>query len=99
MSELPEKFPCDCCGLCCMSLKRSLLYQDLDRGDGICRFFEMDTRLCSIYENRPVKCSIDRSYELYLKDVMSKAEYYELNRRACEELKRGNNYVSGGVKK
>ncbi|MCI9487268.1 MAG: YkgJ family cysteine cluster protein [Lachnospiraceae bacterium] len=51
-------FQCDCCGLCCMNLKRSSLYGDLDRGDGICRYFDGNARLCTVYENRPDKCFV-----------------------------------------
>ena len=88
-----ERFLCDCCGLCCMNLKQSSLYEDLDRGDGICKFFEVETKLCSIYNNRPMKCNIEKSYELYLKGVMPKDTYYELNYAACRELKRRSHYV------
>ncbi len=83
-------FECDCCGLCCMNLKKSVLYSDLDRGDGICRYFNMDTRLCNIYKHRPDKCNIDRTYDLCFKDSMTKEDYYKLNYEACESLKKGD---------
>ncbi|MBU5488793.1 YkgJ family cysteine cluster protein [Clostridium sp. MSJ-8] len=81
-------FKCDCCGLCCMNVGTSELYSDLDRGDGICRYFNDSTRLCSIYQNRPDRCNVDRMYELVFSKSMSKDEYYELNYEACEKLKR-----------
>ena len=71
-----------------MQLSLSDLYSDLDRGDGICRYFDLDTKLCSIYEQRPVKCNIDRMYHLFFESKMSKEQYYELNYVACAELKR-----------
>lgn len=80
-------FKCDCCGLCCMNLMGKLEYADLDRGDGICRFFCEETRLCTIYKKRPDKCNVDRMYEKQFKTMMSIQEYYELNYRACEYLK------------
>ena len=82
-------FKCDCCGLCCMNLKMSKLYSDLDRGDGICRFFNMKTRLCTIYERRPDKCNIDKMYEMYYSKKISKEKYYQLNYAACRKLKEG----------
>lgn len=81
-------FKCDCCGLCCMNVGTSELYSDLDRGDGVCRYFEDSTKLCSIYKNRPDRCNVDRMYELHFSKGMSKDEYYELNYQACSDLKR-----------
>lgn len=80
-------FKCDCCGKCCMNLKSSPIYSDLDRGDGICKCFLVDTKKCSIYLNRPTKCNIDKMYELYFKKIYTLDEYYELNYRACRKLK------------
>ena len=37
-------FKCDCCGLCCCNLDKSSIYQDLDSGDGICKYFDENTR-------------------------------------------------------
>lgn len=83
-----KMFKCDCCGLCCMKLKMSELYSDLDRGDGICRYFDVTSKLCSIYENRPDKCNVDKMYEKFYKDKISIEEYYELNYEVCNRLKR-----------
>lgn len=79
-------FSCDCCGLCCRNLSLSPLYADLDRGDGICRYLDCETNLCSIYEHRPDKCNIDRSYEQYFKEYMTREAYYRQNYEACETL-------------
>ncbi len=81
-------FQCDCCGCCCMQLSLSELYSDLDRGDGVCKYFNLDTKLCSIYEKRPIKCNIDQTYHLFFESTMSKEQFYELNYVACAELKR-----------
>ncbi len=81
-------FRCDCCGLCCMNLRMSNIYSDLDRGDGICKYFDMESKLCSIYSNRPDKCNVDKTYEIYFKNKMSLEEYYQLNYKACNELKK-----------
>ena len=72
-------FKCDCCGLCCMNLKMSEIYADLDRGDGICKYFDDISKLCTIYYNRPDKCNIDKIYEKFYWDKMDLKDYYELN--------------------
>lgn len=72
-----------------MNLKMSELYSDLDRGDGICKYFDLNSKLCSIYENRPDKCNVDKIYDDFYKDKISREQYYELNYRACRLLKAG----------
>ena len=81
-------FHCDCCGLCCMNIDKSDLYSDLNRGDGICKYFDEQTHLCSIYDERPEKCNIDIANERLFKGVVTKEEYYKQNYLACKELKR-----------
>lgn len=81
-------FECDCCGLCCMQVSESPLYSDLDRGDGICSFFDCKTKLCTIYDHRPIRCDVDKTYELFFKNQMSKESYYSLNYEGCLKLKK-----------
>lgn len=83
-------FICDKCGLCCMNLNMSPLYSTLDSGDGSCRFFDKETKLCAIYEKRPIICNVDKMYEQCFKDKMTKEEYYALNYEACEKIKKQN---------
>jgi hypothetical protein len=61
----------------------------MDRGDGVCRYFESSTKLCRIYYKRPVLCDVDKTYELYFKDKMTKEEYYNENYKSCEKIKNG----------
>lgn len=77
-------FQCSMCGECCKNLSSSDLYKELDRGDGVCKY--LNGTLCSIYENRPLPCRIDESYEMYFKEKYSKEEYYQLNYNACKKL-------------
>lgn len=81
-------FVCDCCGLCCMNLNKSELYSDLDRGDGICRYFDIDSKLCTIYDERPDKCNVDKIYVKFFKDKMTIEQYYQMNYVACGDLKK-----------
>lgn len=72
-----------------MNLNRSDLYDDLNRGDGVCKYFDEASKLCSIYEQRPDKCNVDKMYDILYKSEMSKEQYYELNYNVCELLKKG----------
>ena len=73
-------------GNCCRNLDKSDVYKELDRGDGVCMY--LDGNKCSIYDNRPLLCRIDESYEVYFKDSYSLEEYYKLNYSVCEKLKK-----------
>ena len=77
-------FKCSQCGECCRHLDRSELYRELDRGDGVCRYLKGN--LCSIYENRPLLCRIDESYDKYFSEIYTRDEYYRLNEQACKIL-------------
>lgn len=78
-------FKCDKCGECCRNLAGNKLYRDLDRGDGICRF--LNGNLCTIYNRRPLKCNIDKTYNMFFSEVCSRENFYELNERVCTLLK------------
>ena len=80
-------FVCDKCGLCCMSVGQSDVYKILDRGDGICQYFDENSNLCLIYENRPLFCKVDEMYEICFKDKITIEEYYNLNYKSCSKLK------------
>ena len=79
-------FPCDKCGECCRNLKLSDLYQDLDRGDGVCKY--LVGNLCSIYRSRPLLCRIDESYDSFFKDFMTREKFYYAKLQVCSELKK-----------
>ena len=80
-------FNCDKCGICCQSLSGVALFRELDRGDGTCRYFDEATHLCSIYNDRPLLCRVDESYEAFFSDTMTREEYEQINYEACKQLK------------
>lgn len=82
-------FLCDKCGLCCRNIGLSPLYLDFDRGDGVCMYYDDNTRLCTIYDKRPLLCNVDKMFDVYFSDKMTRKEYYELNYEACKKLKTG----------
>ncbi len=77
-------FECKQCGNCCRHLDCSELYKDLDRGDGVCRYLK--DNLCSIYEDRPLLCRVEESYNEVFSEVYTKEEYYRLNEEACRNI-------------
>ncbi len=78
-------FKCDKCGECCRNLHLSDLYKELDKGDGVCKYLEGN--LCSIYNERPLLCRVDESYQKLFKEKVSYDEYLKLNKYYCEKFK------------
>lgn len=83
-------FKCEKCGACCCNIKKNHLYNELDNGNGVCIYYDINNKLCSIYNERPILCRIDEAYDLYFKTSMNKEEYYKLNYEACNDLRRLN---------
>lgn len=82
-----NKFPCDCCGACCKNIKLAAETAYLDRGDGICRHFNDESNLCSIYNNRPDICRVDFQYLTKYSTLISWEDFINLNQQACNHLK------------
>jgi len=78
-----SKFPCMKCGKCCTKLNLNSLYADLDSGNGVCKFFEQEKKICSIYDNRPLICRVDDYYDVYFKDKMTRDEFHQTNKAIC----------------
>ena len=91
MQETILHFKCDMCGLCCQHVSLSDIYKHLDRGDGVCRYYEDETQMCSIYDRRPIICNVEVFYEHFMKRIMSKGLFFEMNYRICEKLKNETN--------
>lgn len=84
---MEKTFDCDKCGLCCQNIRKSLVDVDFDRGDGVCKNFDDETKLCKIYYERPIFCNVDAYYEKFLSKLMTRENFHEMNRAACEKLK------------
>lgn len=77
-------FKCNKCGICCAHIGGVDVYKDLDRGDGVCKFLKGN--LCSIYEQRPLLCRVDESWEKIFSSEMSRKDFYALNYEGCNAL-------------
>ena len=54
--------------------------------DGICKYLDESTNLCTIYNERPIFCRVDDFYEKNLSDKMSREEFYRLNKEICKKF-------------
>ncbi|NAR49377.1 YkgJ family cysteine cluster protein [Acinetobacter haemolyticus] len=79
-------FPCVQCGACCRHVDLSGLTAYLDRGDGVCRHYDQDSHLCTIYDTRPDICRVDTYYEKNFKEILPWTEFVDLNLIACKQL-------------
>jgi len=79
-------FKCDCCGLCCCSLKKVPALANFDRGDGVCIYLQ-DDNLCSIYDHRPEICNVELMYERVFSNYCSKEDFFRMNEKQCKKIK------------
>ncbi|MGQ0286760.1 YkgJ family cysteine cluster protein [Pasteurellaceae bacterium 22721_9_1] len=85
MQKLTQ-FPCTACGKCCRRVNLSEQTIFLDRGDGVCQYFDENTNLCTIYETRPLVCRVEDYYKNFLSDVYTWEEFVKINISICEKL-------------
>ena len=79
-------FPCIVCGLCCANAKRVPQLQSLITDNGLCRYYDADTKKCKIYRQRPDICNVDKMYEMAFSKIMSRKAFYLANLKVCYEL-------------
>jgi len=79
-------FPCHQCGLCCQQVHRSAQTAFLDRGDGTCRHYQVASKRCAIYEQRPDVCRVDRQYALHYAERCTWDEFVAANLQVCAWL-------------
>lgn len=79
-------FPCSACGLCCRRVHLSEQTAFLDRGNGVCRYLDTVSNLCSIYEIRPLVCQVKEYYQVYLKDTINWDDFVKINLEVCHQL-------------
>ncbi|QBH98636.1 YkgJ family cysteine cluster protein [Limnobaculum zhutongyuii] len=79
-------FPCTQCGLCCQRVNLAQETRYLDRGDGFCRYYDVASKGCRIYHERPDICRVDRQYHLNYAHLYSWEEFIALNQAVCQQL-------------
>lgn len=95
-----SKFPCNQCGLCCQRVHQSTETRFLDRGDGVCKHYDVPNKSCSIYELRPEICRVDIQFTNRFAQHYSWHEFVMLNTAVCTALQAEEQqaliYRSGG---
>ncbi len=87
-----QKFKCDCCGLCCKHIDRVPKLKNFDSGGGVCKFLDNQTNLYKIYDKRLDLCNVEVGYKKYFADQYTEENFFWLNYKICEQLKRKHNY-------
>ena len=87
---LDFEFVCNKCGKCCKMFKDlpKELSDLFNRGDGICKYLDDKTNLCTIYEERPDFCNCHKAYK-YVKDKLTPEEYIKLTNNFCKKKNKG----------
>lgn len=80
-------FECLKCGICCRNIDKIPELSEFHNGDGVCIYLNRNN-LCSIYENRPDICNVEKMYQLKYKDIMSWDEYEKMNMEGCRILQK-----------
>lgn len=75
---------CKQCGQCCRQVGKTIQGLLLANDNGVCRYLDEKSNLCTIYASRPVFCNVDKYYDLYFSAKMSRDEFYQLNMRCCK---------------
>ena len=87
MSEVVlSAFPCNSCGKCCSNVHLAEETASLDRGDGICRHLDTQTRMCQVYDSRPDICRVELQYRVKYASTYTWEYFVELNLKICESL-------------
>ena len=79
-------FPCTACGKCCRHVDLSEATAYLSRGDGICRHFDKQTKLCTIYHERPLVCRVEDYYRSHLATEYTWPQFVAVNLEICARL-------------
>lgn len=79
-------FPCSGCGLCCRNISKVEGLREFDLGNGTCKYLDIVSNACAIYDTRPEICNIDTMFEKEYIQYFPKKEFYILNANVCNHL-------------
>lgn len=79
-------FPCTACGKCCRKVNLSELTVYLAKENGVCRYFDEQSNLCTIYATRPLVCRVEDYYKHHLSHLYQWDEFIKMNLEICEKL-------------
>ena len=76
-------FQCNKCGICCQHINTPLIKSV----DGVCVNYNPSTKLCNIYDNRPLICRVDEGHSMFFAN-MEIEEYYKANYEVCAKFRK-----------
>ena len=87
---------CELCGAqCCRNWNPARYDKTIVNENGICKYLNTDTNLCTIYENRPDFCRVYKWYDIQFSQHMSLDKFLSEQKLGCKVLqkisKRRNN--------
>ena len=85
-------FQCEQCGCCCRNIGKVAWAKDMALPNGICKYLNQSTNLCSIYNRRPIFCNVEAFYEKFYSNKMTKEKFFNLNKRECKKIQRLSKY-------
>lgn len=80
-------YKCENCGECCKNWNPAKHDKNIVDKNGVCKYLDINTNLCTIYENRPIFCRIDELYKKEFKDKMDWNYYIKLQKIGCDFLR------------
>ena len=80
-------FPCERCGQCCRRVGTVFFARHLAKSNGVCKYLDEATNLCTIYDERPIFCRVDELYEKEFSGRISREEFYSLNKEQCKKFR------------
>lgn len=83
---MKKMFCCNQCGLCCRNIHLVPDLKDFNIGEGVCKYLDLQTNKCLIYNERPLVCNVEKSFESIYSAFMSEDKYILLNQKGCELL-------------
>ena len=81
-----KMFPCKRCGGCCRKIGKVFFAKNMVDENGVCKYLDHNTNLCSIYDRRPIFCNVDKYYDSYLCQQMTREEFYKPNLECCKKI-------------
>ena len=71
-------------------LAKFFFARHMAKPDGVCKYLDEATNLCTIYNERPIFCRVDELYEKNLSDKMSREDFYRINKEVCKKFQSKN---------
>lgn len=81
-----ETFPCTGCGLCCQNIDAIEELKEFNLGNGVCKYFDVTTKSCAIYDDRPDICRVDKMFEIKYSKYFTRKVFYSKNAEVCNQL-------------